>query len=305
MVKKIFSLLAGAILLAAFIVSCETETEGKTKNDDVLTDPVVELPPNVGVNPFAGKTFAEKYEKFYFSDKKTIMHYWRDDPITATQYRYSVNEDTKVLSWHIEKQAVFKLKLYSFSEMVEYFKSGNILKDYEDKLKKALDDGNITKEEFDEYLEKQKKIINEEIADGFSSLKNSFTRIHSYKYEYDEKNKTLDLIKIFDKENIFSGGFFHYNRDNISSSISGEKNNIQLYDLTLKKNKYFESKSFSTSDKKIDFVNREDESDTFTATYEFTGSGNDTKMVLSFTYNGQTFNLALDFSPSEIHLEEK
>ena len=66
----------------------------------------------------------------------------------------------------------------------------------------------------------------------------------------------------------------------------------------------FEEKSFSKDKKEIVFVNEDDDNDTFPATYRLIGSGNNTKLILSFEYSGKQYELTLDFDADEMHLTE-
>ncbi|MDE5898027.1 MAG: hypothetical protein K2H09_02010 [Treponemataceae bacterium] len=307
---KTSRLILAAASAAIFLAACSEPADG-----DIPPAPVVNLPASVGDNPFKGKTFFEgSRTKYVFSSDGTTITWYYDDEddglLPEWQYTCSVDADAGELSWTSEKIGI-KGRLYSFAEYAAYCSDGSALRDYEAELREDLAAGSITQERFDEKLAEAKEEIDALRADGFESLKLEFSFMQTFSYTYDKAEGTLDLNQLFDEDS----ARFRYRSYGSSSNESLELSQASVNMLgwatvTLEGNnsyKYFyvkSFKSFSKSDKKIVFVNEDDESDTFTAEYTLSGSGNGTKLDLSFTYGGEPFSARLDFEPDVWHWTE-
>lgn len=304
---KRMKMIAAALLAAGLCMGCSDGGDDKTPEA-----PVVNLPESKGENPFKGKTFAEgDWGRYVFSaDGKTVTLYYTDDDdifVPAVQYRCSVDADKKELSWAIEKVCAYSGgSLLSFEECVNDIESGKCLEDYTAILKERLDAGDITQESFDERLAEYKESTDEVSANDFASLKMTFSAKQRFTYTY--KNGTLDLEEQFEES---SASFWCYNIGTASDDLYVSDADVDLsgyarvrFEGNGNLRMRFENRSFSSSEKKIVFENEDNESDTFTATYTLQGSGNDTTLVLSFTYNGTQFKETLSFEQEQLQLTE-
>lgn len=306
---KCMKLIAVSLIAAGLCMGCSDGGDG------IPDAPVVNLPESKGENPFKGKTFLEgRHEKYVFSDDgKTVTCYYRDDDETdkfvpERQYRCSVDADKRELLWAVEKLSLFDNKLYTFNEFVSYAQSGKYSDDYKAELEAELRAGEITQKEFEEYLAEEQQWIDEESKNGFPSIKMHFSGRQRFAYTYE--NGTVDFEEQFEE----SSAYFDYDRNESSSDdfyIDDVSVDFRGYASVYisKRNDYsfrrkFYARSFSSSEKKIIFENRDDKNDTFTATYELEGSGNDTTITLSFTYAGQEFKPTLAFRPNDLCLTE-
>lgn len=306
---KCMKLIAVSLIAAGLCMGCSDGGDG------IPDAPVVNLPESKGENPFKGKTFLEdRHEKYVFSDDgKTVTYYYRDDHesdaefVPECQYRCSIDADKRELSWAVEKIASYD-KLYTFDEFVSYVKSGKALEDYKAELEAELKAGEITQKEFEEYLAERQQYIGEESKNDFSYVKMMFSGRQRFKYTYE--NGTVDFKEQFEESSAY---FYYRSGGNSSGELYIDRANVNLQasyaSVDFEGNDYpsrreFDSIYFSSSEKKITFENEDDETDTFTATYELKGSGNDTTITLSFTYDDHEFHQTLAFRPEGFSLTE-
>ncbi|MCH5150121.1 MAG: hypothetical protein J1G30_05580, partial [Spirochaetales bacterium] len=246
------------------------------------------LPESVGENPFKGKTFSEERDygfKLVFSDDgETIMELDLEPnptPYYNEQYRCSVNTNNHTLSWQLEKRGWDDGESYSFEEII-----------------RQIEDMETIKEETKKYMTTMFKMV--------------FSKVTTFSYTYDSAEGTLDLVEQFD---VNCANFRLYDshpsiRDADFGMYSG-RGLISLYEKNGSQKSFFSedlSGSFK-SEKKIVFTDiedlqKEEEQDTIIATYKLSGSGSDTKLILSFMRGGEQYELTLDFDPVKYHLTE-
>lgn len=308
---KCMKLIAVSLIAAGLCMGC---SDG---GDRIPDAPVVNLPESKGENPFKGMTFWEdRYEKYVFSDDgKTVTCYDRDDDETDKfvpwrQYRYSIDADKRELSWAVEKVSTYD-KLYTFDEFVRYVNSGKYSEDCKAELEAELKAGEITQEKFDKKVAEIPEMIDWISENDFFVVRIEFSGRQRFKYTYNELEGTLDLSEQFEE----SSAYFYYRRsyENSSGELYIERAGVGLQtsyaSIEFGGNDYpsgreFYARPFSSSEKKITFENEDDENDTFTATYELKGSGNDTIITLSFTYDDHEFHQTLAFRPEGFSLTE-
>lgn len=308
---KCMKLIAVSLIAAGLCMGCSDGGDG------IPDAPVVNLPESKGENPFKGMTFWEdRYEKYVFSDDgKTVTCYDRDDDETDKfvpwrQYRYSIDADKRELSWAVEKVSTYD-KLYTFDEFVRYVNSGKYSEDCKAELEAELKAGEITQEKFDKKVAEIPEMIDWISENDFFVVRIEFSGRQRFKYTYNELEGTLDLSEQFEE----SSAYFYYRRsyENSSGELYIERAGVGLQtsyaSIEFGGNDYpsgreFYARPFSSSEKKITFENEDDETDTFTATYELKGSGNDTTITLSFTYDDHEFHQTLAFRPEGFSLTE-
>lgn len=306
---KCMKLIAVSLIAAGLCMSCSDGGDG------IPDAPVVNLPESKGKNPFKGKTlWRYRDEKYVFSDDgKTITYYYRDDHesdaefVPERQYRCSVDADKRELSWAVEKIAGYD-KLYTFDEFVRYVNSGKYAEDCKADLRNRLDAEEITQERFDKEVAEIPEMIDWLSKNDFFAIRVNFSGRQRFKYTYE--NGTVDFKEQFEESSAY---FYYRSYGNSSGELYIDRATVNLQasyaSVDFEGNDYpsgreFDSIYFSASDKKIIFENEDDENDTFTATYELEGSGNDTTITLSFTYAGQEFKPTLAFRPEDFSLTE-
>ena len=272
----------------------DNNNNNNNADDDTLSVPEITLPKSVGENPFKGKTFSEERDydfKLVFSDDgETIMELDLEPnptPYYNEQYRCSVNADAKTLSWQLEKRGWKDGESYSFEEYTR-----REIEDMEAYYKETI------KEETKKYITTMRKMV--------------FSKVTTFSYTYDSAEGTLDLVEQFD---VNCANFCLYDshpsiRDADFDMYYG-KGLISLYEKNGSQ-KTFASEDLSgsfKSEKKIVFTDiedlqKEEERDTIIATYELSGSGSGTKLILSFMRGGEQYELTLDFDPEKFHLTE-
>lgn len=310
---KCMKLIAVSLIAAGLCMGCSDGGDG------IPDAPVVNLPESKGKNPFKGKTFLEgRHKKYVFSDDgKTVTCYYRDDDETdkfvpERQYRCSVDADKRELSWTREKIAGYD-KLYTFDEFVRYVNSGKYAEDCKADLRNRLDAGEITQEKFDKEVAEIPEMIGWLSKKDFFAIRVEFSGRQRFAYTYE--NGTVDFKEQFEESSAYFNYDYYESNGNSSSNLHVDYAYVSFkgpfagagvdfrgadYSSQLE----FYARPFSSSDKKIIFENEDDETDTFTATYELEGSGNDTTIILSFTYAGQEFKPTLAFRPVDFSLTE-
>ena len=302
--EKVVKFLAAltAITLALAFTGCDSSDANTDSGNNNGGYAAPTLPPSVGTNPFKGKTFKPLYSdsdseydgKHVFSDDgETVTYhsrYGKNEEFTlVSQSRYTVNTEKETLSWCYEKLKMgSNEELFSVEDMVRYF---------ENEYKAGMKEAGFADEEIAEVIKEQ-----------INTYRKMFSEVTTFSYTYDSAKGTLDLVEMFDEKD----AYFYYEKDGSNYSnfmILVVKVRMYYSNANIELSEYgtslqFASKSFDKDKKEIVFVNRDDDNDTFTATYKLTGSGSDTKLILSFMRGGEQYELTLDFDPDEYHWTE-
>ncbi|MDE5899016.1 MAG: hypothetical protein K2H09_07130 [Treponemataceae bacterium] len=303
-------MIAAALAAASLCMGC---SDG-TNDDGIPGAPSVSLPESVGENPFKGRTFWEGgYRKYVFSeDGRTVTDYKYDaDKWDAVyQYKCSVDVDKEELSWALEKMDCWG-KLCSYDEIMRlYTDKVSFLAAAKAYYEEQLENDRIDKDEYRERLEGVQEYLNDywDTEGKFDQyfVRLQFSLMQLFKYTYNEEAGTLDLEQQFERS---ASGFYFYDDDRTSivrsahiclSGFGWIRLVTDVADST-----FFAEKFSASSSGEITFVNIENESDTFIATYELIDDGNDSQLNLLSTYKDKVFDVSIAFEPNELHLTEK
>ena len=298
--EKVVKFLAAltAITLALAFTACDSSDANTDSGNNTSSN----LPASVGTNPFKGKTFEyfDKYSdsnywyyKYTFSDDGNMITYYEydshDDEEREHKYKCSVNAKEHTLSWQYE----------NYKEIMEEFEKAipESLEHFEERWREEGSSDEKIAEKLKEWEEMMRK-----------SAYLQYAKVYTFSYTYDSAKGTLDLVEVFDEQ--YTSFYYEKDGSNYSNfTISWAGVNMYYNSANIELSEYrtslqFTSKSFDKDKKEIVFVNEDDEADTFTATYRLIGSGNNTKLILSFRYNERKFTQELDLSVREINLTE-
>ncbi|MDD7015129.1 MAG: hypothetical protein PUI24_09145 [Spirochaetales bacterium] len=258
------------------------------------------MPESKGKNPFAGQTFYESGSKFEIGEKTITVSEKVEERDTSyvpsCVYEYTLNAEDKILSYKIVKLSLeTKDCLLTYVEAYEYINSGKFKKDMLAKVKEELqqevENDELPQELFETALMLAEAQIpsNEEFL---TILKNTFSAVNSYSYNYDGTN--LNLTELFNAETAVFEGV----ETNVSCEVCPSALNAEIMLSIDESTLYFEALSFDNGT--ITFVNVIDEEDPFVATYTINEKSK--TLTLSFTYNKTEYSETLNFVPNEMTL---
>lgn len=327
---KIGMTVAAALLLAALLAGCAdgggttaddgqngagtegsggagTGGNGSGTGGGIPSMPAVELPPSEGEDIFKGRTFGDyDGDRYVFSDDRTVVYSHKGQD--ATLYRYSINESNE-LCLKTEK-VLMDLRgnaLRTFDECIEYMASGLAFEDFRIRLEESLDgefsqDG-VSKEDYiEKCIDSEKKFWTVQKQYGYPGIKEMFAY---HRYAVKETGGGFVLTEQYEASSAWFD--LHSGSDGIDLDICpgiGIANfSLRRSDGEKEKDFYSYFSSNSESGGTISFINYEDASEVFPATYTISGSGNDTTVEMSFKYGGVQYDETLDFKPGTLHFD--